>query len=159
VLSWIVNDVLNVVVKCTAAEIFDHPDGPGLIAEYAEECGNALVGTPAPQRDRYENLEACGMGQCFAAIKGGKDLVGFAFVLVTVVPHYDVKLAAVESVFVTKAAHCGAVLMTKLNDYAASMGCATIFYTAPVGSRLAKLLFLCADEYTHTSHVFSRRLN
>ena len=156
-LSWIVYDVLNVVVMCRAAEIFDDPEGADLIREYAEECGNALVGTPVPQRDRYENLEAAGMGQCFAAYVGLK-LVGFAFVLVTAVPHYDVKLAAVESVFVTRSAHCGAVLMTKLNDYAASMGCATIFYTAPVGSRLAKLLFLCSDEYTHTSHVFSRRL-
>jgi len=150
--------VSTMILRCEAAAIFNHPDGEDLIREYAEECGNALVGTPVPQRDRYENLEAAGMGQCFAAFESLK-LVGFAFVLVTAVPHYDVKLAAVESVFVTKAASCGALLMTRVNDYAASMGCATIFYTAPVGSRLARLLFLCADEYTHTSHVFSRRLN
>jgi len=153
------------ISKCRAAEIFDDPEGEDLIREYAEECGNALVGTPVPQRDRYENLEAAGIGQCFAAYElldhplDRAALVGFAFVLVTVVPHYEVKLAAVESVFVTRRAHSGAALMNALNHYATKMGCTTIFYTAPVGSRLAKLLFLCSDEYTHTSHVFSRRLN
>jgi len=145
------------VRACSSAEIFDDPLGPPLIQEYAEECGNALIGKPAPRRDMYENLEASGLGQCFAAYEKGL-LVGFAMVLVCVVPHYGLSLANAESLFVTRSAHCGGQLMKALDDYAAAQGCVTIFYTAPVGSRLAKLLFLCADEYVNTNHVFSKRL-
>jgi hypothetical protein len=147
----------TVIRKCMAAEIFDHPRGPGLIAEYAAECGNALIGKPAPRKDMYQNLEASGLGQCFAAYED-EQLVGFAMVLVCVVPHFGLALANAESLFVTREASCGGQLMRTLDDYATDRGCVTIFYTAPVGSRLARLLFLCADQYTNTNHVFAKRL-
>lgn len=145
------------VRKCRVAELFDDPRSAQLIEDYAAECGNALIGKPAPRRDLYENLEHSGLGQCFAVYEAGL-LCGFAMVVASVVPHYGLRCAATESLFVARGSHSGFALMRALDDHAAAMGCITIFYTAPVNSRLSRLLFLCADEYTNTNHVFSKRL-
>jgi len=148
---------MSEIRQCSVAELFDDPRSAQLIEDYAAECGNALIGKPAPQRDMYENLEAAGMGQCFAAYESGQ-LVGFAMVLACVAPHYGVSLANVESLFVAIGSYSGHALMRALDDYATAQGCAAIFYWAPVNSRLARLLFLCADEYANTNHVFAKRL-
>lgn len=146
------------IVQCRAQEIFDDPDGPLLIEEYSAECAIALLGKPAPRRDMYENLEACGMGHCFAAYEDGR-LVGFAMLLIAVVPHYTLSCANLESLFVTRAASCGGELMQRVEEYARKCGCTAIFYAAPVQSRLAKLLFLQEDLYVHTGYVFARSLS
>lgn len=143
--------------QCHVAELFEDGRSAGLIREYAEECGNALIGKPAPRRDLYENLEASGLGQCFAAYEEGA-LCGFAMVVASVVPHYGLSCATTESIFVTRGSHAGSALMRALNDYAADLGCIVIFYIAPVGSRFATLLLLSADEYPNTNHVFAKRL-
>jgi len=143
--------------QCRAREIFNDPAGPALIAEYARECGNALIGKPAPRLDIYENLESNGLGQCFAAYED-KQLVGFAMVVVAVVPHYTLAVATYESVFVSRDASCGGQLMDEIERYAKECGCKALVVTAPLGSRLARLLFLCAEDYVHTNHVFTRCL-
>lgn len=144
--------------SCKAAEIFGDPRGPGLIAEYAAECVNALIGKPAPRLDIYENLEASGMGQCFAAYER-YEMVGFAMVIVAVVPHYSLSCATLESLYVTRNATCGGDLLKALEDYAHSLGATGLFFTAPVKSRMARLFFLQeGDRYTLTNHVFCRRL-
>lgn len=158
----------TVIVQCRAQEIFDDPDGPRLIEEYSAECAIALVGKPAPRRDMYENLEACGMGHCFAAYEScDRDshagqrckLVGFAMLLIAVVPHYSLSMGNLESLFVTQGSHCGLELMAAVEAYAKAQGCTAVGYSAPVGSRLARLLFLQEGKYMHTSHVFARRLD
>lgn len=146
-----------VIHMCRAAEIFRDPVGLELIAEYSAECSIAMIGKPAPRRDMYENLEQSGMAQCFAAYED-MVLVGFALAVVAVVPHYDLSCATIESLFVTRGATCGGELMQAVESYAADCGCKGMFYAAPVGSRLARLLFLSADQYVHTNHVFCKRL-
>jgi hypothetical protein len=145
------------IQQCRVAELFDDPRCEELIAEYAAECGNALIGKPAPRRDLYESLEASGLGQCFAAYEGGM-LCGFAMVIASVVPHYGLSCATTESLFVERGSHSGAELMRAIEDYARAAGCTAFFYTAPLNSRMARLLFLCADEYANTNHVFCKRL-
>lgn len=145
------------VRMCMAAEIFDDPRGLDLIAEYAEECANALIGKPAPRRDTYESLEATGFAQCFAAYEDGR-LCGFAMLIVSVVPHFELSYAATESLFVSRGAIGGTDLMTALEDYARRSGCTALFYTAPVNSRLARLLHLRGKPYERTNEVFCRRL-
>ncbi len=145
------------VRRCTVAEIFDDPASKALFAEYAEECACALIGKPAPRRDYYENLEVSGMAQAFAAYEDGF-LRGFAFVLTMVAPHYDSFYGGTESLFVSRGAHCGTALIEAAEEYARSVGCVSFFLSAPVGSRFARLLFLYRDLYTHTGHVFCRRL-
>lgn len=146
--------------QCRAREIFEDPCGPELIAEYARECANALIGKPAPRLDIYENLEASGMGQCFAAYEEeqGHKLVGFAMVVVAVVPHYSLSVATLESIFTSRDTNCGGQLLDAIESYAANLGAEAVIYTAPLGSRMAKLMFLCGDLYQHTNHVFTRRL-
>lgn len=142
---------------CNVAELFDNPRSAPLIAEYAEECGNALIGKPAPRQDMYQNLEGTGMAQCFAAYED-EQLCGFALLIIASVPHYGLSCATLESIFVTREAHCGPELMQAVEENARTAGCTTIFYAAPVDSRLARLLHTRSDAYTLTNHVFSRRL-
>lgn len=142
---------------CAVAEIFEDPAGDALIAEYAEECAIALVGKPAPRRDMYENLEASGLGQCFCVRRDG-ELIGFAMVVMAVAPHYGLSCATYESIFVRHEAPGGLELMRAVAEYAKRLGCVSVFCCAPVNSRLARLLFLSSDEYTHTNHVFCKRL-
>lgn len=148
------------VRACTVAEIFDDPASAQLFAEYAAECANPVIGVKAPERDMYENLEACGLGQCFAVYDGGK-LCGFAFVMAGALPYYALRHATVERLFVSREARAkglGMRLMAAIEDHARKAGCAAISYSAPVGSRLAQLLFLCADQYRNTNHIFCRTL-
>ncbi|HEX5236149.1 MAG TPA: GNAT family N-acetyltransferase [Silvibacterium sp.] len=145
------------VRACSAAEIFDDPRSAGLIAEYAEECGNALIGKPAPRRDMYENLEGSGLGHCFAAYEDGA-LCGFALIIVSVVPHYGLSCATPESLFVSREANCGAELMKAVEGYARRNGCANIFYSAPVFSRFDRMLSLRQREYRLTNRVYTKRL-
>jgi hypothetical protein len=142
---------------CRAREIFDDPRSEQLLAEYSAECAIALIGRPSPRRDMYENLEACGMGHCFAAYEAG-ELCGFAMLLIAVVPHYSLSCGNLESLFVTRSAHCGGDLMRRVEEFARERGCTAILYTAPVNSRLARLLFLSEDRYMLVGHAFCRRL-
>lgn len=142
-----------------AAVIFDDPASAELFEEYAAECANSLLGPVNPQRAIYEALEPTGSVQCFAAYCAGI-LRGFAFVLLGPLPHYGRRCATVESLFVARAVRSeglGPTLMRKMEDHARDMGCEAIFYSAPVGSRLARLLFL-REEYRKTNHIFTRRL-
>lgn len=145
------------VRACRVAEIFDDAASAGLIAEYAAECAIALIGKPAPHRDRYENLEATGFGHCFAAYEDGA-LCGFAMLICSVVPHYELSCATLESLFVTRRARCGTKLMRVVEDFARKSGCTGIFYAAPVNSRLARLLALRSEVYVKTNEVFCRKL-
>ncbi len=141
--------------QCRAWEIFEDPRGPELIEQYAAECANQAVGTPAPSESRYADLESAGSGQCFA-VRNESELVGFAFVIAAVVPHYELACATVESIFVRDGAPGGTQLMAALEAWAKERGAMTLFYVAPVGSRFARRLFLSSEAYKHTNHVFCR---
>lgn len=154
------------VRACRVEEIFDDPGSAELFAEYAAECANPVTGAPPPVRAMYEALEQTGAVRFFGAycrIDHPLDevrLVGFACVSIVVAPDFGLRLASVERLFVSGAARrggLGAMLMRKIEDDARDAGCEDIRYSAPVGSRLAKLLFL-REEYQKTNHIFTRRL-
>lgn len=145
---------------CSVKALFDDPASAALFAEYARESANPLLGPCAPSREMYEALESTGMGQCFAARLDGA-LAGFAFVLTSALPHYGRRFASVESLFVvgpSRGGGLGGRLMNAIESYCLEAGCEAVFYSAPVESRLASLMFLWADRYTNTNHVFCRRL-
>src|SRR5207302_758034 len=77
-------------------------DAAALLAEYSAECSIPEIGTPNPQREMYAKMESCGLMHSFGAFEGD-DLVGFATILVCVLPHYGKKIATVESLFLAKA--------------------------------------------------------
>ena len=146
---------------CRAAEIFADVHWQALFAGYERECANPEMGASWPSLDMYENIEAAGLGQCFAAREDGL-LYGFAFVIVGGLPHYARKCATVESLYVareTRGGGLGTALMHAVGDYAKEQGCHAIFISAPAQSRLARLLFLSEDQYRNTNHIFTKRLD
>jgi len=146
--------------ECGVAEIFDDPASAGLFAEYAEECANPVSGAPIPVRSMYETLERQGAAQCYAAY-ADKKLCGFALVLKSVIPEYEMRYARVERIFVgaeARGAGVGTTLMRTIEEQARDAGCEDIYYSAPVGSRFARMLALLPEIYPPTSQVFCRKL-
>ena len=89
------------VKKCTISDLEAESNLAELIAEYAAEC--SIEGMPEPRFkwDLYKSIEGAGMMHAYAAHVEGV-LVGFAFVITTVNPHYSIVLATTETLFVTK---------------------------------------------------------
>lgn len=138
------------VLAIASAEIFAAPE---LLEHYAAECSIPLIGPINPQPAMYEALERAGILKCFGFFEG-KTLVGFATVLTTVLPHYGKKVATVESIFAKRG---GKDLMHAIDVYAKEAGCVAVFYSAPVGGRLERLLS-AKKNWTHTNAIFCRSL-
>jgi GNAT superfamily N-acetyltransferase len=148
------------VRACNIAEIIDDPATPELISEYERECSYPQLGPPSPQLGMYRQLESLGCAQSFAAYLDGR-LCGFGFLIMGPTPHYGIKLATAESLFVASAVRrngLGAQLMRVMEAHAKEAACVGIFYSTRVGSRGAKLLSSLSDEYHHTNQIFLKRL-
>lgn len=133
-------------------------EGAALLAEYADECSIPAIGRPAPQWQTYAMLEASGLFQAFAAVSEDQ-FVGFGTMLMAVLPHYGVKVATVESLFVSKTHRrttAGRDLMDAMERSAKCYGCKAILYSAPTGGRLEKLL---GKRCTCTNSVFCKPLS
>lgn len=106
-----------------------------LILEYAAECSISAIGQPDPQPEIYEQMENCGLMRCFGVYRGAL-LIGFATVLVSILPHYGKKAATVESLFVSaperKGLASGKLLMA-VKAFAGASGCVGILCCAPIG--------------------------
>jgi GNAT superfamily N-acetyltransferase len=141
----------------SVAEVFRSSDAARLFSEYAAECSIPLIGEINPQQITYEAIERTGMLKCFGAYEGER-LVGFATVLTTVLPHYNKKVATMESLFVEPESRAGGIgdeLLKAVETFAKKDGCVAILYSAPAGGRLERLL---QRKYTKTNAVFCRSL-
>ena len=130
-----------------------------LLQEYAKECSIPEIGQINPRADLYTTMEKSGMFSIFGAFSGDV-LVGFAALLIYVLPHYGRKIATPESLFVAKAYRSGAIgsdLMQTIEDYATQEGCAAILYSAPHGGQLERVLAL-REPYRRTNSTFCRSL-
>lgn len=90
-----------------------------------------------------------------------QQLVGFASVLVSVLPHYGRKVATLESLFVSaphRSGGKGAHLMAAVEEFARQSGCVAILYSAPAGGKLERLLTI-QRKYRLTNSVFCRSLS
>jgi GNAT superfamily N-acetyltransferase len=142
------------------ADILQAPNAQELINSYAMECSIPEIGHPSPQSDVYALLETSNVLRSFGVYKG-EELIGFAAVLVSILPHYGQKVATLESIFVTpehRAGHAGRCLMLAVEQCAQEQGCEAILYSAPTDSRFDHFLGNL-DEYRHTNNVYCRRLN
>ena len=132
-------------------------DQPALLAEYAVECSVPAVGAPDPQWEMYERMQAAGLLQMFGVyVDGG--MVGFASVLVSVLPHYGFIAATVESLFVAQAhrsSGAGARLMKTIERHARDRECRAVFYGAPAGGKMESLL---GKRYARTSSMYYKPL-
>lgn len=141
------------------ATILDDPNWPALLAEYAAECSMPELGPPNPQRDLYELLEKSGGFQAFG-VYDGNNLAGFACVLIYVLPHFGVKVATTESIFLSRSYPSpltGMNLLNYLQEYALNNECRAFLYSAPVGSRFDRLLTLF-DSHRHTNNIYLKPL-
>ena len=82
--------------------ILQDESAAALLSEYAAECSIPEIGETAPQEALYAQMENAGMMSCFGVFFGDS-LVGFATILVYVLPHYGRRVASVESLFIAKA--------------------------------------------------------
>lgn len=137
------------------AEILNAPNWPDLLAEYTTECSR--LGKASPQPELYALLERSGGFQAFGVYDCDM-LVGFAAVLIYVLPHFGKKIAATESIFMASAyRYIGHGLMGYIEQYARENECEEFLYSAPEGSRFDRVLSL-SDGYQHTNNVYRRKL-
>jgi len=144
------------ICKVRCEELLNASD---LLAEYAAECSIAEIGEVCPQAGTYAALERAGIVQMFGAYLDG-ELVGFASVILSILPHYGKKVATLESLFVGSAARSSGVggeLMNTVEDHALKAGCVAVLYSAPAGGTLERLLSL-RKAYRRTNSVFCRSL-
>ena len=144
----------------TCAELFQEPNIKALLDEYAAECSIPELGLINPQCAIYDALEATGGLQAFGVYSGGI-LVGFAVVLIYILPHYGKKVATTESIFVAKDHRKGDIggrLLLFIESYAKSRECVAFLYSAPAGSQFDHLLATNLDRYRNTSNVYMRGL-
>lgn len=138
--------------RISYAEILDDPRSAALLAEYSAECSIPEIGIPNPQRETYEHMEKSGLMQSFGVF-AEEGLVGFATILLFVLPHYGRKIANVESLFVTKEHRPGRYLLDHIEAHAKAESCCGVLYNARRGSQLEKLLSLI-PKYKRTNSVF-----
>ena len=142
-----------------AADVFADPRAASLLAEYAAECSIPVLGPINPQPAVYEALERGGFTAVFGVYDEGR-MVGFATLLMAILPHYGVKTGTVESLFVAAEARdggAGADLLKAIESHAKASGCTAILYSAPSGSQFERLLRARRD-CTQTNTVFARPL-
>lgn len=135
------------------ATILDAPNAKELLDEYAAECSLPELGAASPQRELYEMLEKSGGFQAFG-VYDSDVLIGFASVLMYVLPHYGKKIATNESIFVSSSVRGEGYGVRKfIKQWGKDNNCVVFLYTAPVGSEFDKSL--AADERCrHTNNVY-----
>lgn len=90
----------------------------------------------------------------------GEHLIGFASLLLYVLPHYGKKVATTESIFITEDSRktgAGQKLLDFIEHYAKQTGCCAVLYTAPTGSQFTQVLE-SRERYRHSNNVFIRQL-
>jgi len=144
-------------VTVAAIVTTDVKDQPELLAEYVAECSVPALGQPEPQWEMYQRMQAAGLVQMFGVyVDGG--MVGFASVLVSVMPHYGFIAATVESLFVAQAhrsSGAGARLMKTIERHARDRECRAVFYGAPAGGKMEGLL---EKRYARASSMYYKPL-
>ena len=141
------------------AYILNHPETRRLLDEYAAECAQPELGEICPQPTIYDAMEKSDSLRTFGVFDGTK-LIGFASLLIYVLPHYGRKVATPESVFIaaeSRKTGAGQKLLDFLESYAKQHDCSAILYTAPVDSQFSKVLE-SKDSYRHSNNVFIRKL-
>jgi hypothetical protein len=146
------------LIQVKLAPVSEVLDSTVLIEEYAAECSIPAIGEINPQRDIYALIEKSGISQSFMVSEDEKD-IGFAILLMPILPHYGNKVANLECIFIAKSRRrtgAGLDLMREVERYAQQAGCVGILYSSPAGGQLEKLLD-ASKGYQRTNVIFYRR--
>lgn len=133
----------SITIKpCTVEDVQNAHNVADLLAEYANESALDALGVANPQWETYRQMQAMGVAHVLGAYKGDA-LVGFLVLLVSVVPHFGKPIASTESYFVARCARksgAGLMLLHVAEQVARQAGAIALFVSAPIGSRLARVL-------------------
>lgn len=133
------------------------PNFGELIAAYAKEAGMAGMPPPKPHIETYRLLDKTGMLKTICAYLG-QEVVGFIVILVNMSPHYGVKLAHMESFFVSRVHRSTGAAMRLLHhaeDLAREMGAVGLMCAAAIGGNLERVLS-SRSNYSKTHVGFFR---
>lgn len=146
------------VSRATIDEIESSPDLAVLLDEYAAESANTGIGPASPQIDTYRKLEASGFLHAFAARVDGQ-IIGFMFLLLSVLPHFGRKVGVTESYFVAREhrkSGAGLRLLRAAEEAAKAEGAVGLLLSAPAGGILERVA--PGVGYRETNRVFFKGL-
>lgn len=144
---------------CLYSEMESQPNFIELVAEYARESSITDLPEHKPHGEMYRAMERVGVMQVLCAFQGDL-MVGFAILLVTVLPHYSVPAATMESLFVGAAYRntgAGLKLLHAAEEAARVKGAVGLLVSAPKGGQLAEVMSRLRS-YRETNRVFFRAL-
>lgn len=127
---------------CAFSELANSPQRDVLLAEYADEC--RILGLPHPNAHvpTYEALNNSGIMYTILA-RVGDELVGFALLLINIVPHYGVPIACTESLFVRpsyRRTGAGMQLLHMVETVAEEQGAHGLLVSTPHNGQLARVM-------------------
>lgn len=129
-----------------------------MLASYGKESQIPELGAVGANMDAYRDMEARGAMHAVGAFS--PELVGLATLLIYGLPHYSGRMvAAMESFFVMPSARRGGTgikLLRAAEQRAAELGATALLVSAPVGSRLEKVL--PRTGFRETNRIFLRVL-
>lgn len=140
------------------AQIEASPELPALLAEYEAESAKSGIGPACPDIATYRAMEAGGLLHPLAARFDGH-LIGFMFLLTTVLPHFSRLVGVSESLFVAaehRSTGAGLRLIRAGEDLARAAGAPVLLLSAPVGGVLERVV--PGIGYREGSRVFYKEL-
>lgn len=129
------------IEQVTVDDLYSRRGFEDMVAEYAKFSIKKLP-TPLFCKENYLPLEAAGVLTVWCAMYGGF-VVGFGSCLISTIPHYGLRIAIAESLFVREAvrrAGYGIRLIDTIERHAASNGVPAVFFSCPIGSEFEKVL-------------------
>lgn len=150
---------MTTIRKISYDEITAFPEFVQLAQDYANESKIEEMPSHNLNHEVYRNMERHGMYHCFGAFADDQ-LVGLVTVLITMVPHYSVLIASVESLYVDDAHRKGGTglkLIKQAESCAKELGAINLFVSAPMGGRLIQVMPRIG--YRECQRIFCRRLS
>ena len=147
-----------IIAKATMAELEDAGNIGILLEEYADE--SSIKGLPHPyaKAETYKLLEKTGATHVYTAVWRNM-LIGFIIVLDPKLPHYDVRVAIIESFFVGREYRktgAGLKLLRMAENYAKEAKACGVMASAPIDGVLADVL--SGLGYAETNRVFFKSI-
>jgi hypothetical protein len=130
-----------------------------LVDEYGSEVQHAGMPSHDPQMETYGSLEQLGVLHPFCAYDGDR-MIGFMFLLFSVLPHYGVLMMSIESWYVSEAARstgAGIKMLGFAEDFAMGRGAHGVIISAPIGGALERVA--PRRGYSQTSAVYVKRVS
>lgn len=146
------------IAKASIADLEAAPNIFELLDEYAAESAIAGMPPPAVNSESYKLMERTGALHTFTARVDG-ELIGYITILLTILPHYSVKIGISESWFVTKSQRktgAGMKLLKAAEEFAEAGGAPGVLVSVPVSGALPEIM--PSAGYAPVNMIFFKRL-